>query len=554
MNKFNKLLSLSLFIIVLISCTAVPTSTPTLTPSPAPTSTPDPYQGTEGFNWWNDTVFYEIFVRSFKDSNGDGIGDFNGITEELDYLQNLGIKGIWLMPINESSAYHGYHITDFFAVESDYGSLDDFKHLLDEAHKRDMKVIMDLVLNHTSDKHPWFQSALQPGSEYHDWYVWQDKDPGTRGPWKQQVWYPAPNGQYYYAVFAREIPDLNYQNPAVREEAKKITSFWLKDVGVDGFRLDGVRYWVEEGNKFADTNANHQFLEEWGGYYRGINPQAFSIGEVWIDNAIVKQYVSTNKELDSAFNFDLSTAIIKSINEGLSTGVRFTIQTTIRDFPEQDNANFITNHDMNRAMSQFGGDTGKAKVAAGILFTAPGIPFVYYGEEIGMTGKRTSGANADIPIRSPMQWSNSNGADFTNGKPWADINPDLATVNVQTETSDPNSLLEFYRSMIQLRNAHSALRVGKTFVADSNSKKLLAYLRSNADETLLVLINIDDKPATDYTLDMAIGPLSGMYTATSLLDQSTIAPLTTNAKGGFDAYTPLAEIPPYTVFVIHLSK
>jgi len=554
MKTLSKIPLFLLLIFILVGCGG--TATPTATPPPEPTPTLDPYQGSEGFRWWNDTVFYEIFVRSFHDSNGDGIGDFNGITEKLDYLQSLGIKGIWLMPINESPTYHGYAITDYFSVESDYGTMDDFKHLLDEAHKRDIKVIMDLVLNHTSDKHPWFQAALTPGSEYRDWYVWQESNPGNRGPWNQTVWYSAPNGKYYYAVFDRGLPDLNYHNPAVRDEAKKITSFWLTDVGVDGFRLDGVRYLVETNTQLADTDANHQFLEEWGSYYRSLNPQAFSVGEAWTDNTNVKKYTNTNKELDAAFNFDLSIAAIKSINESSNANIRFLLQTTLRDFPELDNANFLTNHDMNRVASQINGNNKaeKLRVAAGFLLTAPGIPFLYYGEEIGMTGIRTSGANADLPIRSPMQWSNAGDAGFTTGKPWAPINPDLATVNVQSETSDSTSLLALYRTLIQLRNNHSALRIGTTLVANSNSKKLVAYVRSSSDENLLILINLDDQPVSAYTLEIANGPFSGAYKAASLLDQSAITPPAINAKGGFDAYTPLAEIPPYSIFVIQLTK
>src|SRR5262245_60602664 len=174
MKTCSKISAVLLLFSILASCSR---ATPTAVPLPEATATPA-VAGTDGFPWWNDAVFYEIFVRSFRDSDGDGIGDFDGITEKLDYLHDLGIRGLWLMPINSSPTYHGYHVTDYYAVNSQYGTMDDFKHLLAEAHKRDIKVIIDLVLNHTSDKHPWFQSALTPGSEYHDWYVWSDTDPG----------------------------------------------------------------------------------------------------------------------------------------------------------------------------------------------------------------------------------------------------------------------------------------------------------------------------------------------------------------------------------------
>ena len=544
MKKIHPLLSCLLLFSLLAACETTP---PSVTATPIPV-TPPPTQPAEGFPWWNDTVFYEIFVRSFRDSDGDGIGDFNGITEKLDYLQALGIKGIWLMPINPSPSYHGYDVTDYYAVNPDYGTMEDFKRLLDEAHKRDIKIIIDFVMNHTSSRHPWFQSALTPGSEYYDWYKWSETDPGTPGPWGAKAWHRASNGKYYYAIFWDQMPDLNYDNPAVREEIKKITSFWLKDVGIDGFRLDAVRYMAED-DQLADSKANHAFLEEWGQYYRSLNPQAFTVGEAWTDNANVKKYVNTNKELASAFNFDLSAAMLK-LNEGNTTSLRFVLQTTIRDFPEQDNANFITNHDMPRVMNQLGADKEqRAKIAAGILLTAPGIPFIYYGEEIGM-----SGTKPDELIRTPMQWDNTEGAGFTSGKPWQAVNSDFPFVNVANQAGDSASLLEFYRTLINLRNEHPSLRVGKTHVADSKSNKVVAYLRASQGETVLVIINIDDAPVSGYDLELSLGPLSGSYSGVSLLDTSAIAPLTDIAKGGFDAYNPLNELPPYSVTIIQLVK
>jgi glycosidase len=548
MKMIRKFIPTLLLISFLAGC-ATPTQTATPIPTVEPTATPDPYAGTEGFPWWNDAVFYEIFVRSFRDSDGDGIGDFNGITEKLGYLEDLGVKGLWLMPINPSPSYHGYDVTDYYSVNSDYGTMEDFKHLLEEAHKRDIKIIIDFVMNHTSSKHPWFQSALMPGSEYHDWYVWSETDPGTLGPWGAKAWYRASNGQYYYAIFWDQMPDLNYDNSAVRDEIKDVTSFWLNDIGIDGFRLDAVRYMVE-GDQLADSKANHAFLEEWGQYYRSINPQAFSVGEAWTDNANVKEYTNTDLELGSAFNFDLSDAIIKSISESNNTSARFVLQTTTRDFPEQDNSNFITNHDMPRVMNQFGvNNQDKTKVAAGILLTAPGIPFIYYGEEIGM-----SGTKPDELIRTPMQWDDTPGAGFTDGIPWEPVNSGFTSVNVANQTGDDTSLLDHYRKLINLRMEHSALRVGKTYVAESNSKKVLSYLRVSGDESLLVLMNLDDESVADYVLDLSVGTLSGQYTAVSLVDNSAIHPLQANDKGGFDDYVPLAELPPYSIFVIQLTQ
>lgn len=546
MNLRIKIFSILTVIVSIAGCVA-PTPTPTLIPTAEPTSTPDPYSGTDGFRWWNDTVFYEIFVRSFYDSDGDGIGDFNGVAEKLDYLADLGIKGIWLMPIHPSPSYHGYDITDYYAVNPDYGTMEDFKQLLEEAHKRDIKIIIDFVINHTSSQHPWFQQALAADSPYHEWYKWNDSDPRQPGPWGQQAWHRAVNGKYYYAIFWDQMPDLNYDNPAVREEMKKITSFWLKDVGVDGFRLDAVRYLVED-SRSADSDSNHAFLEEWGAYYRSIDHRAFTVGEVWTNNISVKKYTNTNRELDAAFNFDLSAAIFRMLGNTTSN-MRFVLRSTLKDFPEQDNANFITNHDMPRVMTQFVTDREqKAKLAAGVLLTAPGIPFIYYGEEIGM-----SGTKPDELIRTPMQWDGSTGAGFTGAKPWQPINTDHATVNVADQTGDPNSLLEHYRKLIRLRNEHTALRIGETYIVESNSNKVLSYLRASNDETLLIIFNIDKEPLTDYKLDLLRGPLTGQYTVTSLLDSTMPEPLSATDRGGFDDYRPLAEIPPYGVLVFQLK-
>lgn len=539
-----------IFLLILLLALLTGCGTPTQAPATPPATLPptEPPQVAAETAWWNETVFYEIFVRSFRDSDGDGIGDFNGITEKLDYLQSLGIRGLWLMPIHPSPSYHGYDVTDYYAVNPQYGTMDDFKRLLEEAHKRDIKIIIDLVLNHTSSKHPWFQGALTPGSEYASWYKWSDTDPGTLGPWGQKTWYKASNGKYYYAIFWDGMPDLNYDTTAVRDEVNKITAFWLADVGIDGFRLDAIRY-LSEDSKLADSDSNHAYLTEWGAYYRSLNPQAFTVGEAWTDNANVRVYTRGDAELTSAFNFDLSSAILKALNESNNATLRFVLQTSLRDFPEQDNANFLANHDMPRLANQFGADDiERSKTAASILLTAPGIPFIYYGEEIGMRGTKP-----DEHIRAPMQWANDPNAGFTEGKPWQRANDDFPIVNVEHQTGKSDSLLEHYRALIQLRNARSALRFGATFVAESNSTKLLAYLRADENETLLVLINIDDKPIANYTLTLTSGPLAGAYSAASLLDGTAIAAVTASANGGFEKYVPLAEIPPYSVYVIQLT-
>jgi glycosidase len=540
------MLVLLIFVVLLTGCGAPGTSK---SAPPANVSTPTSVlaQGTEGHPWWNDSVFYEIFVRSFRDSNGDGIGDFNGITEKLDYLQQLGIRGIWLMPIFPSPSYHGYDVTDYYSVNPDYGTMDDFQHLLEEAHKRGIRVIIDLVVNHTSAQHPWFQKSAANDPQYADWYVWSVTDPGGTGPWGETIWYKAGNGKYYYAVFWDQMPDLNLKNPAVREAIQKITSFWLKDVGIDGFRLDGVRYYVEEDRTLADSPGNHEFLKEWSQYYRTINPQAFTVGEIWTDSFTVSSYTKDNTQVDSAFNFDLAGAIVKALNQGSNSGMGFSLKSLPKLFPDQDNANFITNHDMDRAMTQLNGDQDKAQAAAAILLTAPGIPFIYYGEEIGMQGRKP-----DEHIRTPMQWSDEKGAGFTSGTPWEPVNTDYVLINANKQATQSNSLLEYYRKLVHLRNEHSALRVGRMYQAETDSNKLVAYLRASKDEIILTVVNLDDQPVTDTELALTSGPLSGKYAVKSLLDNSVVNTLAANGSGGFDAYNPVDQIPAYGVIVIQL--
>lgn len=550
---------LSVILLMLVACVPGQTRTPTAepTPSPAPptatlasTVTPEPIATGP---WWNDTVFYEIFVRSFNDSDGDGIGDFNGITAKLDYLQALGVTGLWLMPIHPASSYHGYDVLDYYAVSPDFGTLDDFKHLLDEAHARNIRVIIDLVLNHTAYNHPWFRAALKSDPTYREWYIWRDTASTETGPWNQKVWYKSPQG-YYFAIFWDRMPDLNYDNPDVRDEAKAIAQFWLQEVGIDGFRLDAVRYLVEEDRRMADSPGTHAFLAEWGEYYRSLAPEAFTVGEAWTDNGNVAKYTSTDAELDSAFNFDFSDAMLAALSEGSTTLLNFQLKATLQWFPQQDNANFITNHDQPRVMTQLSGSAevklAKAKAAAVILLTAPGIPFIYYGEEIGMTGPKP-----DERIRTPMQWTADKHAGFTTGTAWALANRDYKTVNVAAQTGQADSLLEHYRALIALRNDHVALRSGETRVLETGSKRLYAILRYNAQEAFLVLVNVSSKSLTPDQINLTLdkGLFTGPLTAVSVLGPANPTAPEINAEGGFSGYVPFQEISPYAAVVIQLA-
>jgi glycosidase len=403
---------------------------------------------------------------------------------------------------------------------------------------------MDLVLNHTSVEHPWFVEARdQPQSARHDWYIWSETSPGYAGPWGEQVWYPSVAG-YYYAIFWSRMPDLNYVDNEVTTEIHNVARFWLQDVGVDGFRLDAARYLIEEGQNQADTASTHQWWANFRTLYKGINPQAMAIGEVWTTNYAVVTYVQGN-ELDMAFNFDLASQIMHNIDNRNATNMGAALRGSFELFPRGTYATFLTNHDQERVMSVYMGDEVKARLAASVLFTTPGTPFVYYGEEIGMTGNKP-----DENIRTPMLWSADAQAGFSTNFPWESINSNYAQFNVATESADPNSLLSLYRTLIQLRNEHAALRVGDYYGVRADNFSLLSFLRVSKEETLLVLINLSENPVSGFTLSLNQGPLSGSYRAYLVLGEGTPTNLDANSNGGFDGYQPIAEIPANGMVII----
>jgi alpha-amylase len=545
-----------------------PTSQPTEIPATLMPTPPGPVpvgeitglpEGSDGFPWWDDCAFYEIFVRSFFDSNGDGIGDFSGILQKLDYLNDgdpsthtdLGINCVWLMPIFASPSYHGYDVTDYYNVTPDYGTLDDFKELLNEAHKRGIRVILDMPLNHTSSEHLWFKQAQDSSSSYRDWYIWSETDPGTLGPWGEQVWHPSPNGKgFYYGVFVDTMPDLNYRNPKVVEEINKVLKFWL-DAGVDGFRIDGARYIVEDGKVMADSPSNHEWFRQLRTYVKSLSPEALLLGEVWTSDFAVSTYTKGD-ELDMAFDFDLANAMMNSANAGNADKVNNQLTFSLKTIPNGWSAPFLTNHDMDRVMSVLGGDVEKAKNAATMLLTSSGAPIIYYGEEIGMSGKRGSEDN-DISRRLPMQWSAENNAGFTTGKPWAPVYPFYTQMNVAVESTRPESLLVFYQNLIRLRSQHVALRVGETLKVTSSQKAVYAILRASKEEQVLVVVNLSNQAQENVTLSLDAGPLKGIYRVLLLLGEGEFPNLEANLNGGFDAYQPVISLPPNARLILQLQ-
>lgn len=497
--------------------------------------------------WWNEETFYEVFVRSFSDSDGDGNGDLRGLIHKLDYLNDgdagtttdLGVTALWLMPIVQSPSYHGYDTTDYYSIESDYGTKEDFAELLDAAHARGMKVIVDLVLNHTSSEHPWFaDAASSPTSAKRDWYVWSDTDPGQVTPWGTRAWHSSSSG-YYLGLFWEGMPDLNYRNPEVTQQMYDVGRFWLQDMGADGFRLDAVRHLIEEEGSVDGTPATHQWLASWDDYLDSLDPQALTVGEVWDDTPAVAPYVAGD-EVDLAFEFSLAQGIVQGVEFGDASRFETALSRVAEAYPAGQFAPFLTNHDQDRVMSQLGGDVAKAKLAAAALLTLPGVPFVYYGEEIGMVGRKP-----DEQIRTPMQWDGSVNAGFTTGAPWVAVNGDYASVNVDSQAGDPDSLLSHYRALIAARSGHPALRTGGIAMATSTCDNVAAHVRASADGTdnALVVLNFAAAEQAGCALSAAgTGVPAGTYEASDALTGQQAARVEVSDDGTIEGYVPLSAL------------
>jgi glycosidase len=483
-------------------------------------------------------VFYEIFVRSFADSTSgplanDGIGDLQGLIEKLDYLNDgdpttgsdLGVTGIWLMPISPSPSYHGYDVTDYYGINPQYGTMEDFRRFLDEAHRRGIRVVTDLVLNHSSSQHPHFQAALHGDPARRDWYIFvpPDRVPATRGPWNQQVWQEM-DGQHYYGIFWSGMPDLNYRNPEVTAEAYRIAEFWLRDVGVDGFRLDAVRHLIEDGDVMNDTPDTVAWLQGFRQHLGRVAPGALTVGEIWTSTETVSEYVRAGA-VDLAFEFDLAGAILDAAKSGSRIKLAYTLGNVAASYPDGRLATMITNHDQNRVASELGEDPARLRLAATLLLTAPGVPFVYYGEEIGQVG-----AKPDEMIRNPMPWTGGPNGGFTAAaRPWEPLQPGHARRNVATQDTDPGSLLSHYRHLIRLRQSEPALARGDLRVLETGRDDVLAYERSAEGRRLTVIANLSPAAIRDFRLPGAAGGFAAELTGSGVASTTgavTLAPLT----------------------------
>ena len=511
-----------------------------------------------GAAWKNGAVCYEIFVRSFYDSDGDGIGDLRGLTQKLDYINDgnprstkaLGARCIWLMPVDASPSYHGYDVKNYYRVNPDYGTNEDFIRLVAAAHKRGIKVLVDLVLNHASSEHPYFKEALRdPASPHRNWFRFSATKPNVRGPWGQEVWHKSPaRDEYYYGIFTAEMPDLNYENPAVRQEAANVARFWLKTMGVDGFRLDAIPYLVEEGDRLDHTAGTHAVLRQFAADVRRISPSAYTIGEVW--DSIGAQLPYYPDQLDAHFTFEASDAILDAVRNGSSKKLLAPLLRMQRQLPADRWSPFLRNHDQTRTMTALGGDMARAKLAAQLLLTLPGLPYVYYGEEIGMAGDKP-----DPRLRTPMQWTRGTAGGFTRGLVWEPLQPDSLTANVQVQDADRGSLLNLYRRLIHLRGSNSALGAGTLIPLDASTEAAAAWVRRDGNRMVLVVANLTTAALSNVSIWSAERAFpAGTYSLKDLLGGTAGADMRLAPNGPLEAFVPVASLAPMQTYIFELTR
>ena len=506
-------------------------------------------------NWWKEAVAYQVYPRSFNDSNGDGIGDLPGLIEKLDYLENLGIDVIWLSPMYPSpNDDNGYDISDYKGIMSEFGTMNDFDQLLSSIHQRGMKLILDLVVNHTSDEHPWFiESKSSKTNAKRDWYIWADPKPDGSEPnnWESifngSTWeFDESTKQYYFHLFSKKQPDLNWENPDVRQAVFEMMNWWFEK-GIDGFRVDAITHIkknfeagdlpVPDGKKFApafDVDMNQPGIQEWLQEMKDKSLSRYDIMTVGEANGVTpndaEEWVGEeNGKFNMIFQFE---------HLGLwSTGdTKFDVKSykqVLNRWQKQLenvgwNALFIKNHDQPRRVSTWGDDKNywyeSATSHATAYFLQQGTPFIYQGQEIGMTNYPFESIESfnDVAVkteyqivkkeggdvnqlldkykmenrdnaRTPMQWNNSINAGFTTGKPWFHVNPNYTEINVKQQLNDKFSILSYYKALIQLKKSDLIYTYGKFNMVDAENKQVFAYTRTFKNNTVLIVANLTNE-------------------------------------------------------------
>jgi len=491
----------------------------------------------ETSNWYLNAIFYQVYVRAYCDSNGDGHGDLQGLISKLDYIKSLGVDCIWLMPIYPSPLRDdGYDIADFTSVLPEYGTLDDFRQLIDAAHVRGLRIITDLVLNHTSDQHPWFQaSRADRQSQFRDYYVWSDTDKKyedariifldtqkSNWTWDEKA------GQYYWHRFYPTQPDLNYDNPAVRDEMMAVMRFWL-ELGIDGFRADAIPYLYErDGTNCENLPETHSYLKQIRAFLEQNYPGRILLGEAnqWPED--VRPYFANGNELHMNFHFPLMPRMYMALYKQDLTPLKWVFERTPSIPDNCQWCTFLRNHDeltlemvtpedreilwnayapdhamrinlgiRRRLAPLMDNDPRRIRLMNALLYSFPGTPILYYGDEIGM------GDNLELPdrngVRTPMQWDETRGAGFSTARldglyaPLISAAPyDYRSLNVVSQDTDPDSLLNFMRKLIGMRKLHPELATGKLEWIETDNPAIAAFVRRQGDKTLFAIFNLSD--------------------------------------------------------------
>ena len=494
--------------------------------------------------WWKETVFYQIYMPSFQDSDGDGTSDFTGMTSRLDYLQSLGIQGIWLTPFLKSPKVdNGYDVADYYTVDPVYGSPDDFKKFLNEAHRKGIRVIMDMVVNHTSTDCEWFQESRKSmDNPYRNYYIWRDQPNNWESFFGGSAWEKdSLTNQYYYHKFDTRMADLNWSNPMVAKEIQQVLRYWLA-LGVDGFRLDVINFLttdlsladnpVKDGKQLHTSDIDQPGVKEAIRLIKstvGEFENRFVVGEIGSDKLeILTQYQAADM-MDVVFNFNFGSVAEFSVSRIFSELKHMDQQMS--GYPTL----FFGSHDMPRLMDRLAGrDPGRAKALAALMLTAKGVPFVYYGEEIGMQNILANSPDEIVDIqgkthfrlalnagktpaealeagnrnnrdksRSPMQWNNSANAGFSSGKPWIKIHENFTDVNVEQSLQQNNALLTTYKALIALRNSEKTLQYGQ-YEKLTLHKNRIAFTRSFQGEKVAVIVNFGKETAIRIPADANI--------------------------------------------------
>ncbi|OFN42053.1 alpha-glucosidase [Staphylococcus sp. HMSC069E10] len=509
-------------------------------------------------NWWKEAVAYQVYPRSFNDSNNDGIGDLPGMVEKLDYLKDLGIDVIWLSPMYKSpNDDNGYDISDYQDIMEEFGTMEDFNHLLSETHKRGMKLILDLVVNHTSDEHPWFiESRSSKDNPKRDWYIWADpkSDGSEPNNWESifngSTWeYDDTTKQYYFHLFSKKQPDLNWSNPDVREAVFKMMNWWFEK-GIDGFRVDAITHIkktfeagdlpVPKGKQYApafDVDMNQPGIQDWLQEMKDKSLSHYDIMTVGEANGVnpdnAKEWVG---EKEGKFNMIFQFEHLGLWSTGDSKFDVLSYKNVLNRWQKQLesigwNALFIENHDQPRRVSTWGDDTKywfeSATSHAVVYFLQQGTPFIYQGQEIGMTNYpfesietfndvavkteyqivKSQGGDVNQLLdkykmenrdnsRTPMQWTNEVNGGFTEGTPWFPVNPNYKTINVAQQSEDSDSVLNFYKRLIKLKKSDDIYTYGEFNLIDDANENIFAYTRKLNNKTVLVAGNLTDHVAS----------------------------------------------------------